>query len=189
MTLLVRATELAKRPVVTLTGEDVAQIKDVVYDPLRGAVTGFTLSGRGIFAGPLKVALPAEAVTAIGRDAVMIANEDALVERDAIAERADMRERNVVGNKVLTDSGTELGRVTDVILQVGRETDVVGYEIEPTAAVRADGHRVLIPLPDTLSVSGEALMVPARAVEFVSDDLSGFGAAVEEFRTRLRGER
>jgi hypothetical protein len=47
----------------------------------------------------------------------------------------------------------------------------------------------LIPLPDTISVSGEALMVPATAVDFVSDDLSGFGASVDAFRSRLRGEQ
>lgn len=30
MSLLVRATDLTKRPVVTLDGEDVAQIKDII---------------------------------------------------------------------------------------------------------------------------------------------------------------
>jgi sporulation protein YlmC with PRC-barrel domain len=64
VTLLVRATELVKRPVVTLAGEDVAQIKDVLYDAASGAVSGFTLNGRGIFAGPLKHALPMTGVTA-----------------------------------------------------------------------------------------------------------------------------
>ena len=43
MSLLVRARDLVKRPVVTLTGEDVAEIKDVVYDAGTGTVNGFTL--------------------------------------------------------------------------------------------------------------------------------------------------
>ncbi len=42
-----------------------------------------------------------------------------------------------------------------------------------------------MPLPDTLSVSGEALILPESALDFIRDDLAGFGAAVEEFRARL----
>jgi hypothetical protein len=30
-------------------------------------------------------------------------------------------------------------------------------------------------------------MVPAAAADFVSDDLAGFGAAVDQFRDSLRG--
>ncbi len=47
-----RTSEIAKRPVVTLGGEDVGQIKDIVYSAGGGAVGGFTLAGRGLFAGP-----------------------------------------------------------------------------------------------------------------------------------------
>ncbi len=45
MSLLMKATEIVTRPVVTLAGEDVAQIRDVVYDD-DGVVVGFTLAGR-----------------------------------------------------------------------------------------------------------------------------------------------
>lgn len=58
--------------------------------------------------------------------------------------------------------------------------------LEASEALGTDGRRVLVPLPDTLAVSGEALMVPDSAAEFVSEDLAGFGAAVETFRSRLR---
>ena len=188
MTLLIRATELVKRPVVTLAGEDVAQIKDVLYDATSGAVNGFTLNGRGIFAGPLKQALPMAGVTAIGPDAVMISDTDVLTGRSEVADSGDIRDRNVLGNRVVTDTGTELGTVVDVILQAGRVTDVAGYEIEAGEALREGGQRVLLPLPDALAVSGEALIVPAGATDFVAHDLAGFGAAVAAFRGHLRGD-
>lgn len=183
-----RATELVKRPVVTLAGEDVAQIKDVVYEGTGGAVGGFTLSGRGLFAGPLRTALLWESVHGCGRDAVMVADADVLVPRDAVVGRAAARDRDVLGSRVITDSGTDLGTVVDVILQVGEVADVVGYEVASSPAMDKDGRNVLIPLPDTLAVSGEALLVPAQAAEFVADDLAGFGAAVDAFRSRLRGQ-
>ncbi len=187
MSLLVRATDLTKRPVVTLDGEDVAQIKDIIYDAGGGGVGGFTLNGRGLLAGPLKTALATTAIIAIGPDAVMIANTDALTARADIAEKSDVKTRNVLGDRVLTDSGTDLGTVVDVILQVDTVTDVVGYEIQATPALEPEGRKVLIPLPDALAISGEAVIVPHSAIEFVSHDLSGFGASVTAFRAHLEG--
>ncbi|HET7475989.1 MAG TPA: PRC-barrel domain-containing protein [Dermatophilaceae bacterium] len=194
MSLLVKASELTKRPVVTLSGDDVAQVKDVVFDSSGGSVVGVTLAGRGLFAGPLKEVLPWSAVLACGRDAVMVADEGALAEREDVVE-AVAGGPDVLGSRVITDGGTELGKVVDVVIEVGdehgrrTEADVVGYEVASGPATGRPGRHVYIPLPDTLSVSGEALMVPAAATEFVCDDLAGFGAAVDAFRARLRGGR
>ncbi len=42
-----------------------------------------------------------------------------------------------------------------------------------------------IPLPAQLAVSGDGLVVPDVADDFVRDDLVGLGAAENEFRARL----
>lgn len=39
---LMRTSEIAQRPVVTMAGEDIAQIKDVVDAPDGGSVSGCT---------------------------------------------------------------------------------------------------------------------------------------------------
>lgn len=186
-----RGTEIMKRPVVTLAGEDVAEIKDIVYAGGAGRVAGFTLNGRGIFSGPSKRALPWAGVHGLGRDAVMIPAEDVLEPKDDVLAKSGGGKPkgggNVLGSRVLTDSGVDLGEIVEVILEVGDTADVVGYEIDSSEALGKDGRRVLIPLPDSIAVSGEALIVPAAAVDFVTDDLSGFGAAVEAFRARLHG--
>lgn len=183
MTLLMRGRDLVKRPVVSLGGEDLAQVRDVVYEAAGGRVAGFTLAGRGVFSGPLKQGLPWSGVHALGADAVMVADADALGRGGELGGGGG----DVLGDAVITDDGTILGEVCDVILSVGRdEADVVGYEVEASAALGNAGQRVLIPLPDTLAASGEALVVPAAAAEFVSADLAGFGAAVEAFRNQLR---
>lgn len=189
MTVLMRATEVIKRPVVTLTGEDVAQVKDIVYSGEQGGVAGFTLNGRGLLAGPSKQALPWEQVLGLGRDAVIIDSADVLAPRDGVTARsAGHGGGDVLGSRVLTDTGTDLGKIVEVILEVGSTAEVVGYEIESSDALGKGDRRVLIPLPDTLAVSAEALIVPDAATEYVTDDLSGFGAAVEAFRARLAGE-
>ena len=65
----------------------------------------------------------------------------------------------------------------------------MGYEIEASEALGTKGTKLLIPLPDTISASGEHLMVPASAKDFVSHDLAGFGAAVIAFRAQLGSGR
>ena len=184
-----------KRPVVTLAGEDVAQIKDIVYSSGGGAVGGFTLAGRGRFAGPLKQGLAWTSVLALGADAVMIRDEKSLLPVQGVLDASASSGGSggdVLGSQVLTDSGVDLGRVVDVIIEVSApehgQCDVVGYEIEASEAMGTKGTTLLIPLPDTLAASGEHLMVPASAMDFVSGDLAGFGAAVLAFRAQLGGQ-
>ncbi|TKV60999.1 PRC-barrel domain containing protein [Nakamurella flava] len=201
MGVLLRASEVAKLPVVTFAGEDVAQIKDVVYVGNGGEVAGFTLNGRGFFAGALKVTLPWAKVVGLGPDAAIIADEDALVPPEELLAAAAGEDGtggaagDVLRSQVLTDDGTALGVVVDVVLGIGApagsdqhgKADVVGYEIDPAESLGRGKNRLFIPLPDTLAVSGEHLIVPAVARDFVTDDLAGFGAAVDDFRARLRG--
>ncbi len=203
MSVLMRASEVLNRPVVTFAGEAVAQVKDIVYAAGGGRVGGFTLNGRGILAGPLKQSLPWAAVAGLGSAAVMIESEERLADGDAVFAvpgGADPEGRgdvgDVLGAQVLTDAGVDLGKVVDVVLEVTygpeRQADVVGYEIEASAnlgGAAKPGKKVLIPLPDTISASGEHLMVPASTRDFVGHDLAGFGAAVLAFRAQLKGRR
>ncbi len=191
---LMRTSEIAKRPVVTMAGEDVAQIKDIVYAADGGSVGGFTLAGRGLFSGPRKEGLAWESVAALGADAVMISDESALEPVGAVVDKsrgAASGAGDVLGSQVLTDDGVALGTVHDVVVSVGEsagsQCDVVGYEVESSENLGTQGELVLIPLPDTIAASGEHLMVPRSVKEFVSRDLAGFGAAVDTFRAQLNG--
>ncbi len=196
MSRLMRTSELMKRPVVTMGGEDVAQVKDIVYSAGGGAVGGFTLAGRGLLAGPLKQALAWSSVMALGPDAVMIRDEDVLEPVANVLDRSAATGgsgHDVLGSQVLTDAGTELGTVVDVILEVAErgagQCDVAGYEVEASEALGTSGTKVFVPLPDTLAASGEHLLVPESAKDFVAHDLAGFGAAVRAFRQQLQGTR
>lgn len=193
MSRLMRTSEITKRPVVTLGGDDVAQVRDVIFSAAGGELGGFTLAGRGLFGGPLKQALGWDAVVALGTHAVMIRDVQSLAPVDAVVAQAAKGGGggNVLKSEVLTDAGVNLGTVSDVIVQVTDGTaprcDVVGYEIESSEALGTKGTKVLIPLPDTISASGQHLIVPAAAKDFVSQDLAGFGASISAFRAQLEG--
>lgn len=196
MSTLIRASELVKMPVVTHGGEDVAQIKDIVYAAHGGQIEAFTLAGRGLFAGPLKTALPWSKVAGLGSAAVIIASEDDLVPlQEALAATAQEGpgRGDVLNSQVLTDQGTALGTVSDVVIGIlgdpaSGQADVVGYEILPAETMNKGKQRLLIPLPDTIAASGEHLMVPASASEYMTDDLAHFGSAVDAFRAQLGGK-
>ena len=195
--VLIPASSLHDLPVVSIpAGEALARVKDVVYAPDEGGVTGFTLNKMGgLLAGPLKETLPIGAVHAIGRAAVTV-EASVLGETGGAGTVDAAKHRNVVGNTVLTDKGQRLGEVTDLIVAVGMmghaedgvsPGDVVGYQLSGDAALQGrEGAALFVPLPDTLAVSGTTLMVPAEVEPFVRDDLSGFGGAVADFRKAVQ---
>ncbi|WP_107093193.1 PRC-barrel domain-containing protein [Streptomyces sp. MMG1121] len=182
MITLMLASELTKRVVVTLGGEAVAQIRDTVFDPQAGRITGFTLSGRGLLAGPLKESLPFSEVHAIGPSAVMILSEAVLEKRDLVVGADEAGHGQVIGAPVLTDQGTEIGTVLDVVIEAGNSGRVIGFEIAANENLDDRERKAFIPRGETRAVSGRALVVPAHARHFVADDLPSFSAQVEAFR-------
>jgi uncharacterized protein YrrD len=184
--VLVKALDLVGRPVVTLAGDRQGEIKDVVLGLDSQALVGFTLRKPGLLGGPLPESLPWEAVHAVGPDAVMVA------EPVASADVGDVSTGDAVdttGIPVITDGGDELGRVVDVVLVTGAPAQVVGLEVEAGASMPATGERLLLPLGVVTATSEQAIVVPADATHFVHDDLAGFGAAVDRFRSSLGGGR
>jgi uncharacterized protein YrrD len=182
---LLRGSDLVGLPVVTLGGDDIAEVRDVVFDANVGYVLGFTLNKRGRLAGRLKETLPRAQVLAVGPDAVMVRDEAALAHEPVSGEPGG-RGGNVLGDTVLTDAGVQVGAVTDVVVDT-QQGAVVGYEVAPANEPSGRrGRRSYVPLPDTGAVSGEALIVPAATVDYVTSDFAGFGEAVDRFRQRLR---
>ena len=186
MSRLLRAGTLTGTPVVTLGGESPLEVKDVVFGATSGEVVGFTLRKHGFLGGPVSEVLEWTDVHGLGPDAVVVRDEDAF---SADGEFDDGR-GDVLGADVLTESGKSIGQVVEVVLKADRRhADVVGFEIEPSEEFAGQGDRhVFLPLPDAIAVSGERVIVPDRATDYIRDDLAGFGSAVEEFRSMLDQE-
>lgn len=183
MKALIAGASIRGLPVVTITtGEDVAEVRDIIYRAEAGRIVGFTLNKRGLLAGRCKEVLLMEHVQAIGRDAVMIEDESQLAGPDQVSSEVGSPEvgRDVTDNDVLTEAGVSLGYVRDVVVLAGASGEVVGYQIELSS-----GGSGFIPSPAQLAISGDALVVPDVTEEFLSDDLVGLGATVDEFRSRL----
>lgn len=185
MKALIRGTDLVGLPVVTLSGDDIAEVRDVVFDANAGHVVGFNLNKRGRLSGRMKESLLREQVRAVGPAAVMVDADVELAVEDLTSGAAN---GNVIADRVMTDSGVQVGTVTDVVVDTATGA-VVGYEVLPVDEPdERKGRRSYVPLPETGAVSGEALIVPATAVDYISSDLAGFAEAVDRYRALLRGQ-
>ncbi len=182
MSRLLRASTLIGQPVVTLQGESPLEIKDVVFDTGEGAILGFTLRNHGFLGGPVRRGLAWGDVHGLGPDAVVITDASVLSTDNAPATSGG----DVIGDRVITQGGTDLGEVVEVVVSTGADADVVGFEIKPSESFGGRGdHNIFIPLPDTMAISGENVIVPDNAADYVRDDLTGFGGAVDDFRAQL----
>jgi uncharacterized protein YrrD len=187
MKVLLRGTDLVGLPVVTLAGEDIAEVRDVLFDPQSGQVLGFTLNKRGRLAGRMKEVLTREQIHAVGPAAVMVRADVTLGPPSASAPTGRDGPGDVIGDRVMTDSGVQVGTVSDVVIDTANGS-VVGYEVRSADEPKQrKGRRSYLPLPETGAVSGEALIVPASAVDYISTDFAGFAEAIERFRQMLRG--
>lgn len=184
--LLLRAGEVIGLPVVTIDGgEDVAEVKDIVYDGSNHRLIGLTLNKRGWFRGTMSEVLNVAQIAAIGADAVMVESDAELASPVPSADATALggEGRDVLGNSVITVDGTILGTVSGVIVSAGKRPAAVGYELTGD-----DGASVFIPTSAQLALSGDNLIVPAELTPFVRQDLAGFGASVDEFRAILDKE-
>lgn len=170
--LLIPGRALDGCPVVDVnTGEDVAEIRDVVFDSASGLLTGFTLNKRGSWSGRLRAVLPVDRVSAVGIGAVMISDPDALVGGEDEAQdinAASKADAEVVDDLVVTESGQTLGTVHDVIIMGGASPRVVAFEI-----ATGEDRTQFIPKSPHGGVSASALIVPDDYEARVRDDLAG----------------
>src|SRR5699024_8232092 len=151
MKKLLRASTQIGRPVVTLAGESPLEIRVVIFERSAGVLVGFTLRRHGFLGGPVVQWQPWRKVQGPGTDSGMMTNTGSFVE-----ERSDDECGDVLGSRVVTEDGTHLGDIVEVIISTGADAEAVGFEIEPTEACRAgDATAVFLPLPDAIAVSDE----------------------------------
>lgn len=184
MTRIGRATELIGRPVITLdSATALGEIRDVLFDPGRARVIGFTLRGRGLLSSGLVGILPGEWVHSIGRDALIVPSASAVVTDRAGMDTAVGDQQEVIGKEVVTETGASLGTITDVVVELERATaTVVGYEIDS-----ADGRSFIVPADERTAMSADAVVLPAESQRRSANGLSAFRDGLERERSARVG--
>jgi len=134
--------------------KQVGKIDDLVVDPERKAVGWFRLHSGGMIGGE-RLWVSTAAVHGMGEDAVTInAEADARTPADAPEALALVKaKREVIGSKVLTESGERLGEVRD-------------YEFDPTTFALTS-----LSVPSTMNAVGEILRIAGDKVLTIGEDM------------------
>ena len=178
MTALMRGGDLIGLAVVDVsTGEDVAEIRDIIFEPSEGVIGGFTLGRRGFLGRRLREVLPAGMIRSVGTHAVTIDSTAAITDpNEAPTEVANVdRKADVTANEVMTESGRTLGRVRDVIVTGGPNPRVVGFEIGDGPAGAG-----FVPIDTSRAVSRSTLIVPDSFENRIRTDLVGLAGELAD---------
>jgi sporulation protein YlmC with PRC-barrel domain len=133
---VIRFSDIDGNPVLsTGSAVTVGRIETVVVDPASRRVVGFGVKKSK---GPGNT-LTWEGITAIGPDAVTVDSEERLADPPEELKRLATIDLDLIGHRVLTDHGRDLGKVKDV-------------EFDP-----ADGRVVTVMVKDEF-VEGERLI-------------------------------
>ena len=155
-------------PVITLAeGKQVGKVDDLVVDPERKAVSWLRLHSGGMLGGE-RLWVSVATVHGIGEDAVTINTEaDARTPANAAEALTLVKaKREVIGNKVITESGERLGVVRD-------------YEFDPVTFALTS-----LSVPPGMNVVGEILTIAGDKVLTVGEDMI---VVTADAVTRLQG--
>ncbi|MDQ6700852.1 MAG: PRC-barrel domain-containing protein [Acidobacteriota bacterium] len=126
---MIRASGLRGRAVVDMdAAEKMGHVEEVLLDPENSRVAGFILSqGQSLFGGnTTKTLLSASAVHAIGPDALTVHQTGAAQDADSLARMPRMSD--VIGRKIVSQSGKMLGVIEDVLVN-GENGRIMGYSL------------------------------------------------------------
>ena len=161
---------LAGKPILSLaTGNKLGRVADLRIDPVNGLLKGVVLeAGDGIAAD-----LPYDQIYSFGRDAVMATSEDAIVPTAEENETLRRRAKDLLGAKVVMESGQILGEIADVLVTLNPPPTVL-YEIRRSMLDRLLGRTFFIPASVGYALSDDAarLVVPDLTADIASSDVS-----------------
>ena len=130
---MIRASDLSGRAVVDMdAAEKLGNVGKVIIDPDGRRVAGFVVTKRtSVFDKRTHVTVSAEAIHAIGPDALTVHRAGAA---DVSALDALPRVSDVVGRKVVSETGRLLGSVSDVLIDE-KDCRIIGYALRDTHAI------------------------------------------------------
>jgi len=146
-----RVSDIDRRSVLDVsTATSVGQIDDVVVDPVRRTIVGFSLRKAPGNASWLAW----DRMKAIGTDAVTVDSAEALAAAPEAGLPPALKHDRVIGELVLSDQGYALGELLDVEFDPdsGAVTELVlgGGRALPADALRGIGHyAVVVGHPDS----------------------------------------
>lgn len=125
---LLLGKDLIGNPVISVSNaRKVGTVRDIYLDKELDAITAVYLGSEGFFTRKAFL-IHAIHLAVVGKDAALVDESDVAEEETAVAEREDwIRRDDLQGRLILTEGGTRIGRVGDVIIDT--EGNVAGFSL------------------------------------------------------------
>ncbi|OQA04390.1 MAG: PRC-barrel domain protein [bacterium ADurb.Bin400] len=179
-----RASELKNKPIITYDeGEVIYRVDDTVFDPKTHEIIAIVAESGTVLADA-KV-IPFARIKAIGPDAVTVKDKDAIIEvaKDSKIGQLMSKENVVMGKKIMTEDGKDLGEIDDILF---RENDgkVDGFVV--TGGLFADAYRgkPFLPISEISKVGGDVVFVPNDTVNLIEENKGGLKELWEKTKQR-----
>ncbi len=163
---VVPVDELVGRTVLSLTtGNKLGAVEDIFVDPLSGTLAGLILARPE---AEDRAQLSVDHIHSFGQDAIMALTDDSVSDaKPALADKPLARE--LIGTKVITDSGQVLGHIASICVTMSPPPAVI-YEIRNSLLDKILGRQIFIPASAgyALSDDRQRLIVPNETSEMAS---------------------
>lgn len=146
------------------TGSKVGTIDDFYFQPQNHGIHALQVK-TGIFGHRV---LLASNITALGRDAVTIANESLLVHEQDDNELAQLPlGRSLLAYRILSENGSFIGVVGNIVIDVGTPTQlrVDAYELTDTMRSRLTGQHFIISSSHVIRYGQDVIVVTNDVAE------------------------
>lgn len=158
--MLVKGKDVIGLRVITLErGEKIDDVEDLIYDPTQNRVVALLVDEGGWFSDARVI--PFEHVKHIGKDAVMVESDQVLKKASQMPERISHIAKDdtfLTKTKIITESGTMLGKVTDI--HFDSETgDVVELEVSEGGLKDLQSGKKRVKVKDIITVGEDATIV------------------------------
>lgn len=140
------------------TGKKIGKIKDTLFIPGERMIKGFCVSSGKWLKG-VKILLPHD-IEYIGSDSVMVRNKDILEGTEKLPHYLDsIKEKNrVLGLKVVTDRGEELGFLEDIIINE-EDCSIEGYVLTDGIIEDIIKGKLILPFTDDILFGEDSIVV------------------------------
>lgn len=158
-------SELRGIALVTIeSGKKEGTLDDFYFDPQTAALRALRVK-TGLFGHR---ALLVSSINAIGVDAITFAKEDMLIDEKSDALLPNMPYGSELLNyKVLTEGGTVVGSVSDIILDVSYPTQlrIAAYELPGSLFGRLGGHHPMFAANQVVRYGRDVIVIPDAVAE------------------------
>jgi uncharacterized protein YrrD len=166
---------LAGKAVLSLaTGNKLGIVLDPYLDPVNGSLIGVTVTTPE----DKTAVLDYKDIHNFGSDALMAISDDSVKIVEGQPFKAWPNSNDLIGTKLITDSGTLLGKIADIFVTASPPPIVI-YEIRESVFDKLLGRQIFIPasLGHALSDDRQRLVVPDGTTELASQSIGDLVAA------------